>query len=148
VAIHVFLPVTLPDAHREVDEVNMNMVRWAPVVVVVATVNACAKTPDVSEFDNTYVGRLNNECYDDVHLRAHVTKGEFLLMLPPRRDIHGTVAADGTVTASGEWSDEHGPVHAVLLGQIAGKALGHTLTATIHDDRCNPEFALAPMPGK
>jgi len=135
-------------ARREVDEVNMNMARWATAVVIMATINACAKTQDVSEFDNTYVGRLNNECYDDVHLRARVTKVEFLLTFPPRRDIHGTVAADGTVTATGEWSDEHGPVHAVLHGQIAGKALGHTLTAAIRDDRCNPEFALAPIPGK
>jgi hypothetical protein len=126
----------------------MNVVKLGRAVVVVAAMNACAKAPDVSEFDNTYVGRLSDECYDDVRLRARVAKGEFLLTLPPRRDIRGTVAADGTITAAGEWSDERGPVHALLHGQITGKALGYTMTVTIHDDRCNPEFALAPAPSK
>jgi hypothetical protein len=126
----------------------MNRVRLMAVIAMLATINSCAKTHDVAEFDNTYVGQLNDECYDDVHLRAHVTNGEFLLTLPPRRDLHGTVGADGTVTASGEWSDQHGPVQAELHGEITGKALGHTLTATVHDDRCNPDFALAPEPGK
>ena len=49
------------------------------IVVIVATICACEKTHEVSEFDNTYVGRLNDDCYADVHLRAHVTTGKFLL---------------------------------------------------------------------
>jgi hypothetical protein len=40
------------------------------------------------------------------------------------------------------------PVPAELQGQITGKMLGHTLAATIHDDRCNPDIALAPEPKK
>jgi hypothetical protein len=126
----------------------VNLTRLTGAVVIVATICACEKIHEVSEFDNTYVGRLNDDCYADAHLRAHVTTGKFLLTLPPRRDLHGTVTADGAVTATGEWSDERGPVHADLHGEIAGKALGHTMIVTINDGRCNSEFALAPEPGK
>jgi len=67
---------------------------------------------------------------------------------PPRISTTSATAPDGAVTATGEWSDERGPVHADLHGEITGKALGHTMIVTIHDDRCNSEFALAPVPGK
>ncbi len=126
----------------------MNWARFMCLMVTVAAASACAKSHDLAEFNNTYIGQLNDDCDGDVYLLAHVTSGKLLLPLPNRRDISGTVAPDGTTKAAGDWSDEHGPVHAELYGHISGKALGHTLTATIHDDRCNPDIVLAPKPSK
>jgi hypothetical protein len=51
----------------------MNLTKLSGVVVIVAAVCACERTHEVSEFDNIYVGRLNDDCYADVRLRAHVT---------------------------------------------------------------------------
>jgi len=126
----------------------MSLVKLICAATIAATLCTCAKTHDISEFDNTYVGKLDDDCYGDVRLLAHVANGKFLLPLPGRRDLNGTVTPDGTVTAAGNWTDEHGPVHAELDGQITGKPLGHTLTATIHDGRCNSDIALAPEPKK
>src|SRR5215471_10253855 len=119
---------------------RMSRLRLVALIYIAVAVFGCAKTHDLSEFDNTYAGRLDDDCYGDVRLFAHVAKGKFLLPLPGRRDIQGTVTPDGTVTAAGDWSDDHGPVHAELNGQITGKPLGHTMTGTIHDDRCNPDI--------
>jgi hypothetical protein len=126
----------------------MTRARLIGLATMAAIISGCTTSHDLSEFDNIYVGRLNDECYGDVHLMARVINGKLLLPLPGHRDIRGTVAPDGTVTAAGDWSDERGQVHAELNGQIAGKMLGHTLTATIHDGRCNPDIALAPEPKK
>jgi hypothetical protein len=118
-------------------------------VLAVAMVTGCAATnTGVSEYDNTYVGVLDDACSGKSRLEAHVSNGKFRLLLPNRRDVQGEVRPDGKVTATGTWSDDQGPVNAVLEGQISGKLLGHTLTATMHDDRCNPDLTLAPEQSK
>jgi hypothetical protein len=141
-------PATLGGCSVSDQEFGM-LIRAAGAVLITTMALGCAAgTNDVSEYNNTYVGRLSDACYGDSRVEAHVANGIVMLLLPGRRDLQGSVTPDGRVAAAGTWSGDRGPVNAVLEGQISGKMFGRTLTATIHDGRCNPKFTLAPPQSK
>lgn len=107
----------------------------------------CCASPDIRSYDNRYFGILQNACYPQAqNVWISVWNGEFRLPLPFRRDITGTVTADGDLSGSGTWTGPDGEeVNATITGSISGPFFGHALTAEVSYGDCDFGLNLAPQ---
>jgi len=111
--------------------------------LLLALLTACA-THDVHYYNADYWGLVRTPCWGEVRVYGHVVNGIFVILLPGRHDLFGSVTPDGAVIAKGSWNDEQRTVQSNFTGQISSKMFGSTLTGQLQDGRCNPNITLYP----